>query len=52
MSKKKKQESKKQRKNRIRGHEANAKGGHKYNNQTTPYSMPRSWEEAVRMGML
>jgi len=51
MGKKKKHESKKQRKNRIKGHEANARGQRGFN-QTTPFSMPQTFEEAVRMGIL
>lgn len=49
MSKKKKRESKKQRKNRIIGHSISPKHPKE---QTNPFSFPKTWEEAARMGIL
>ena len=50
MSKKKKHESKKQRKNRIKGHHINPKGT--YKSAVKESAWPRTFEEAVAMGIL
>ena len=50
MSKKKKHESKKQRKNRIIGHSRMIP--EKYRKKEEPFKMPRTFEEAVAMGIL
>ena len=50
MSKKKKHESKKQRKNRCKGHYINPKGI--YKSAVKESAWPRTFEEAVAMGIL